>query len=156
MALRLKFRVDPRAATAAITLASNVQEAFGNWSSRKVAVYGTEPIPVPGPANHVAGPLVQGAHRSFQETGALYPTWSAIAPSLPRVVPTAGHRAGELTPAAADGSLNPAVKAPLAGAVVLPALRVRTGAGQGVTTPQPRPVIAWKQHGMGARKKVTG
>jgi hypothetical protein len=146
--VQLRFRVDPRAAMAAITLASNVNEAFGNWSNRKVAVYGTEAIPVPDPGNAVAEPLVQGAHRSFQETGQLRPTWSVIAPSLPRVAPGARHRAGESTPPAANAHAEPpALKAPVQGQVVGPAVRKRTLAGIGLTTPQPRPVISWRKFG---------
>ncbi len=73
----------------------------------------------------------------------MFPTWSIIRASLPRVLPWAGGIAHGI----------PGVTYTLAepnqpqDAVVKPALRVRTGANQARVTTTPKPTFRWVRQG---------
>ena len=79
-----------RMGAAAFTLASTTEEAFGGWSHRVTAVYGTESTPAPN--TDVAtrypippGPVPPGGSMAGQAADGqrYWPLWSAVAHALP-------------------------------------------------------------------------
>ncbi len=143
VALRLSSRGMPRrAAPAAITLATTATRATGAWSHRITAVYGTEPIPTPGPPTAMAIPPGPTSGHTAAVPN-MYPTLSIVRPSLPRVLPWAGG-----IPHGVPGlGYTPAQPNPPQDAVVKPAIKVRTGAGHGRVTTAPKPTFRWVRQG---------
>ena len=90
VAVQLSFGgISPRAAPAAITLASTAMRATGGWAQRITAVYGTVPVRTPGPPNVMdIPPGPTNGHSAAIPF--MYPTWSIVKASLPRVLPWAG------------------------------------------------------------------
>ena len=143
VAVRLSSRGMPRrAVSAAFTLASTPERATGGYDHRVTAVYGTEPVYSPGPSNVMAiPPGPTSGHTAAVKN--LWPTWSIIRMSLPRVLPWAGG-----IPHGIPGvTYTVAVPNPPQDAVVKPQVRVRTGAKQGRVTTEPRPTFRWVRQG---------
>lgn len=143
VAVRLTSRGIPRrAAPAAFTLATSATRATGGFSKRVTAVYGTSSIDTPGPPivmNIPPGPT--NGHTAAVPF--MNPTWSIVRPSLPRVLPWAGgikHGVPGQTYTLAEPN-------PPQDAVVKPAVRVRSGAGRGRVTTQPKPTFRWVRQG---------
>jgi len=145
MAVRVRLTArgaPPRMAPACFPITRTPMQAFGNWSQRITAVYGTIGQEAPGPPT--ARPIPDGPTNGHSRAvPVMYPTWSNVKPSLPRVLPWAGGIAHGI----------PGVTYTIAGqnppqdAVVKPAIRVRTGANQGRVTVQPRPSFRWPVQG---------
>ena len=143
--------VPRRMGAAAFTLASSEEEAFGGWSHRVTAVYGTEPVPVPqtdvmGRYAIPPGPVPPGgsmAGRAY-DNGQLYPTWSAVAHALPfhTVRPVGGgyFKPDEVRVTAAIASLP-------ADLVITPQIITRTGAKQARVTTAPKSQMRWVRQG---------
>jgi hypothetical protein len=144
--------IPARMGAAAFTPASTVESATGGYNHRVTAVYGTEPVPAPGP-NFVGpgqvppGPVPPGGSPAGRanDAGQLYPTWSAVAPALPLLTvrpvgggyqkpPLGGFVAS--TPSALPQDL-----------VVVPHEIVRQGARQGRVTTAPRAIMRWVRQG---------
>jgi len=143
VAVRITSRGMPRRAVgAAFTLASTPERSTGGWDHRVTAVYGTEPIPSPGPSNVMAIPPgpTNGHTAAVPHT---YPTWSIVRPNLPRVLPWAGG----IKHGIPGQSYTVAVPNPPQDAVVKPAVRVRTGAARGRVTTDPKPTFRWVRQG---------
>lgn len=143
VAIRLTSRGMPaRAAAAAFTLASSPGRATGALYHRVIASYGTMPVATPGPSNVMdIPPGPTGGHTRAIPN--MYPTWSIVRPSLPRVLPTAGgipHGIPGVTYTIAE-------KLPAQDVTVKPALKVRTGANQGRVTTAPKPTFNWVRQG---------
>lgn len=143
VAIRLTSRGMPaRSAPAAFTLASTPMRATGGWSQRITAVYGTVPVRTPGPPNVMdIPPGPTNGHTAAIPY--MYPTWSIVKASLPRNAPMAGgipHGIPGVTYTLAEPN-------PPQDAVVKPILRVRTGAGQGRVTTNPKPTFNWIRQG---------
>jgi hypothetical protein len=135
---------------AAFTLASTVEQAFGNWCHRVTSVMGTEPVPAP--LEDVAqrypiapGPMAVGNPGGGKvDQGLYWPTWSAVARALPMhtVRPVGG---GYDKP---DSVRFTAATAGLPSDVVnKPEIKVRTGAGQGRVTTSPKAQMRWVRQG---------
>jgi len=141
VAIRLTSRGMPaRAAAAAFTLASTPIRATGGLSHRVKAVYGTQPIATPGPSTTMAVPPgpTSGNSRAIP---AMYPTFSIVKSSRPRVLPGAGgiaHGVPGQTYTIAEK------QAPL---VTPTAIKVRTGGGRGRVTTAPKPTFNWVRQG---------
>lgn len=131
-------------AAACFPIASTPTRAFGGLTHRVTAVYGTVPVPAPGPPTQMAvPPSVVGPGRSSAVQG-MWPTWSIVRPSLPRVLPSAGQ-----IPHGVPGlGYTVATGIPAQDLVVKPVLRNRTGAGQARVTNQPKPRFRWPVQGM--------
>ena len=139
-----------RVGAAAFTLASTVEEAFGGFSHRVTAVYGTEPIPVPqtdvmGRYPIPPGPVPAGGSAAGRanDRGSLWPTWSVVAHALPfhTVRPVGGgydKGAASITPAGAN------LPADL---VITPQIITRTGAKQARVTTAPKSQMRWVRQG---------
>jgi hypothetical protein len=142
VAIRLSSRGMPaRAAAAAFTLASTPERAVGGLSHRIRASYGTVAIATPGPSNVMAVPPgPTGGHSAA--TPDMYPTWSVVRPSLPRVLPTAGS-----IPHGIPGETYTVAVATADLRGQKPAIKVRTGAMQGRVTTSPKPVFNWVRQG---------
>ena len=143
VAIRITSRGMPRRGVpAAFTFARTPMRAFGGWSQRITAVYGTEGVVQPGPSNVMAiPPGPTNGHTNAQRS--LFQTWSIIRPSLPRVLPWAGgikHGVPGQTYTIAEPN-------PPQDAVVKPAIRVRTGAARGRVTTAPKPTFRWVRQG---------
>ena len=134
-------------APASIFVAQTPYRAFGGLYHRVTSVMGTEPVPAPPPDTVLNYPVPPGPTGSHSAAAGfeLYPTWSAVARSLPRVLPWAGHRVSGTFPA--HGGFVPSVANPPQDAVVRPAFRIRTGARQGRVTTAPKPLIRWPRQG---------
>ncbi len=143
VSVRLSSRGIPRrAAPAAFTLARTATHATGNWAHRITALYGTQMVPTPGPPTVMAIPPGP-THGHTAAVPNMYPTWSIVRPSLPRVLPWAGG-----IPHGVPGeTYTIAVANPPQDAVVKPALRVRQGGGQGRVTTNPKPTFRWVRQG---------
>jgi hypothetical protein len=143
VAVRLSSRGMPaRAAAAAFTLASTPMRATGGLSQRITAVYGTVPVATPGPSNVMAVPPgPTNGHTAAIPN--MFPTWSIIKASLPRVLPWAGG-----IPHGIPGvTYTAAIAQPAQDAVVKPAVRVRTGGNRGRVTTEPKPTFKWVRQG---------
>ncbi len=143
VSVRLSSRGIPRrAAEAAFTLARTPEQATGNWTHRITALFGTQHVPTPGPSIVMAiPPGPTNGHTAAVPN--MYPTWSVVRPSLPRSLPWAGgipHGIPGVTYTVAEPN-------PPQDAVVKPAIRVRTGGGQGRVTTQPKPTFNWVRQG---------
>ena len=141
VAIRLTSRGMPaRAAAAAFTLASTPIRATGGLSHRVMAIYGTQPIATPGPSTTMAvppGPTNGNSHAVPE----MYPTFSIVKPSRPRVLPGAGgiiHGVPGQTYTIAEKQ---------APQLVLNAIKVRTGGGKGRVTTAPKPTFNWVRQG---------
>ena len=143
VAVRLSSRGMPRrAVAAAFTLASTPERATGGWDHRVTALYGTEPVPTPGPSNVMAVPPgPTSGHTAAVKS--LWPTFSIVRPSLPRVLPWAGG----IKHGVPQETYTIAVANPPQDAVVKPAIRVRTGATRGRVTTAPKPTFRWVRQG---------
>jgi|ERR1019366_6872090 hypothetical protein len=143
VSVRLSSRGMPRrAVAAAFTLASTPRRATGGWDKRVTAVYGTVPVPSPGPPIVMAiPPGPTNGHTAAVPH--LFPTWSIIRPSLPRNAPWAGHN----THGIPGQTYTLAQPNPPQDAVVKPAIRVRTGGARGRVTTQPKPTFRWVRQG---------
>lgn len=143
VAVRLSSRGMPRRAVpAAFTLATTPMRATGGWAQRITAVFGTQPIHTPGPPNIMAVPPgPTNGHTAAVPN--MYPTWSVIRPSLPRVLP--GPRA--IHHGIPGQSYTAAVPNPPQDAAVKPAIRVRTGGARGRVTTNPKPTFVWVRQG---------
>ena len=143
VAVRLTSRGIPRrAAPAAFTLATTPTRATGGWNKRVTAVYGNSVIPTPGPPIVMAIPPGPTSGHTAAVPN-MYPTWSIIRPSLPRVLPWAGgikHGVPGQTYTLAEPN-------PPQDAVVKAAIRNRTGAARGRVTTQPKPTFRWVRQG---------
>ena len=143
VAIRITSRgISARAAPAAFTLASTPMRATGGLSQRITAVYGTVPIVTPGPPIVMkVPPDPTNGHTAAVPN--MYPTWSIVKASLPRVLPWAGgipHGIPGVTYTVASPN-------PPQDAVVKPAIRVRTGANRGRVTTNPKPTFNWVRQG---------
>jgi hypothetical protein len=72
----------------------------------------------------------------------MYPTWSVVRPSLPRVLPWAGgipHGIAGVTTTPVEPSAGPVMNKP--------AFKRRTGAAQGRVTTAPKPTFKWVRQG---------
>lgn len=143
--------VPRRMGAAAFTLASTEEEAFGGFSHRVTAVYGTEPVPAPntdvatrypippGPVN--AGGSMAGQSFDNQQ---YWPMWSAVAHALPfhtqRPV-GGGIDKSFASPGTAAGASLPA------DLVITPQLLTRTGAKQARVTTAPKSQMRWVRQG---------
>ena len=143
VAVRITSRGMPRrAASAAFTLATSPTRAFGGWAHRVTALYGTEPIYTPGPSNVMAIPPGP-TNGHTKAVPSMYPTWSIVRPSLPRVLPWAGgikHGVPGQTYTIAEPN-------PPQDAVVKPEIKVRSGAMRGRVTTNPKPTFRWVRQG---------
>lgn len=143
VSVRLSSRGMPRRATAAaFTLASTPMRATGGGSQRITAVYGTVPVRTPGPpiVEDIPPGPTNGHTRAIRS---MFPTWSIVRPSLPRVLPGAGG----IKHGVPGQTYTTAIPNPPQDAVVKPAIRVRTGAGQGRVTTEPKPTFRWVRQG---------
>ena len=141
VAIRLTSRGMPaRAAAAAFTLASTPIRATGGNAHRVTAVYGTQPIATPGPNTSMAVP--PGPTRGHSAAiPAMYPTWSIVKASRPRVLPGPGgiaHGVPGQTYTIAEKQ---------APQVVSNALKTRTGANKARVTTAPKPTFNWVRQG---------
>lgn len=143
VAVRLSSRGMPRRAVpAAFTLATTPTRATGGWDKRVTALYGTAPVPSPGPPNVMAiPPGPTNGHTAAVPH--LFPTWSIVRPSLPRVLPWAGG----IKHGVPGETYTVAQPNPPQDAVVKPAVRVRTGGGRGRVTTEPKPTFRWVRQG---------
>ena len=116
--------------------------ATGAFSQRITAVYGTSPIRTPGPPTAMAIPPAPTSGHSGAVPN-MYPTWSIVRPSLPRVLPWAGGIAHGVP----GQSYTLAEPNPPQDAVVKPAIKTRTGAARGRVTTSPKPTFAWVRQG---------
>ena len=141
VAIRLTSRGTPaRAAAAAFTLASTPIRATGGLSHRVKAVYGTQAVATPGPSTTMDVPPgpTSGNSKAVPD---MYPTFSIVKSSRPRVLPGAGGIAHGVP----GQSYTIAEKIP---ALVTPnAVKVRTGAGRGRVTTAPKPTFNWVRQG---------
>lgn len=143
VSVRLSSRGMPRrAVSAAFTLAQTPERATGNWAQRVTALYGTNPVPSPGPP--IVMPIPPGPTNGHTAAVPnLYPTFSIVRPSLPRNAPWAGgipHGIPGVTYTVAQPN-------PPQDAVVKPEIRIRTGANRGRVTTQPKPTFRWVRQG---------
>jgi hypothetical protein len=143
VSIRITSRgISARAAPAAFTLATTPMRATGGGSQRITAVYGTVPTRNPGPPIVMAiPPGPTNGHTAAIPN--MYPTYSVVKPSLPRVLPTAGaipHGIPGVTYTIASPN-------PPQDAVVKPAIRVRTGGNRGRVTTNPKPTFNWVRQG---------
>ena len=129
-----------RAIPAAFTLASTATRATGGFYHSVTAVYGNSPIPTPGPPIVMAVPPgPTNGHTAAVPS--MYPTWSIVKPSMPRVLPSK-------IPHGVPGlGWTLAVPNPPQDAVVKPALRVRQGGARGRVTTNPKPTFKWVRQG---------
>ena len=140
-----------RMGAAAFTLASTTEEAFGGWSHRVTAVYGTESTPAPN--TDVAtrypippGPVPPGGSMAGQSVDGqrYWPMWSAVAHALPfhtqRPV-GGGIDKGFASPGTAAGANLPG------DLVITPQLLTRTGAKQARVTTAPKAQMRWVRQG---------
>ena len=130
-----------RAAPAAMTLVSSATRATGNLAHRVTAVYGTVPVAMSGPATSREAPPgpTNGLSSAVPD---MYPTWSVVRPSLPRVLPWAGgipHGIPGVTTTPVEPSAGPVMNKP--------AFKRRTGAAQGRVTTAPKPTFRWVRQG---------
>jgi len=143
VAVRISSRGMPRRAVpAAFTFATTARKATGNLTHRVTALYGSSPVPSPGPPIVMKiPPAPTGGHTSAVPH--LFPTWSIVRPSLPRVLPWAGgilHGIPGVTYTVAQPN-------PPQDAVVKPAIRARTGAMRARVTTDPKPTFRWVRQG---------
>jgi hypothetical protein len=143
VAVRLTSRGMPRrAASAAFTLASTPIRATGGLYKRVTSVMGTVPLHTPGPPIVIAiPPGPTNGHTAAVPN--MYPTWSIVRPSLPRVLPWAGG----IKHGIPGQTYTAAVPNPPQDRVVKPAIRVRTGGNQGRVTTNPKPTFKWVRQG---------
>lgn len=142
--IRLSARGIPaRAAPASFPITPSPLRATGGLSHRVTAVYGTEPVPSPGPPIVMAVPPGPTAGHSAATGPNIYPTWSFVRKALPRLLPWAGT-----IPHGIPGvTFTPAVPNPPQDAVVAPAIRTRQGGKQGRVTTNPKPTFNWVRQG---------
>ena len=143
VAVRLSSRGMPaRAVPAAVTLAVTPARATGGYDHRVTAVYGTQPVPSPGPSIVMAVPPGPTPGHTAA-VPAYFPTWSVVREALPRLLPTAGA-----IPHGVPGvTYTPAIAMPVQDSVVPPAYKVRTGGGRGRVTTNPKPTFNWVRQG---------
>lgn len=130
-------------AGAMIFIARTAHEATGNWDHRVDALYGTDPVPTPGPGPAALYPTPPGTTTGHTRASpALFPTFSIVHRSLPRNAPWAG-----MIPHGIPGvTSTPAVPASALGKPVThirPKAKV-TGAKLARVTSQPKPTPPWK------------
>lgn len=125
--------------------------ATGNWSSRVVAVSGTEPIPQPWPnlANHYPIPPGPTSGHSAATAPYLWPTFSQVYPAIPRLTNTAGTDIHPETTPVVPGTPTPQ-QVPYRGNVP------RVGGGLGRVTVQPKPSTPWQNKVQGIINKARG
>lgn len=150
VAVRLSARGIPaRAAAASFPIVSTPTRAFGGWSHRVTAVYGTDPQPAPAPSTTMPVPPGVTSGNSLA-TPVFAGTWSIVRPSLPRVLPWA-------IPHGIEGiTYTPAIGQPVQGQTPNTSARAmtRSGASPRVAplasarvTNQPRPRFRWNVQG---------
>lgn len=150
--IRLRSRNAPaRMVPALFGIATTPTRATGNWFHRLHAVQGTEPIPAPYPLVARSYPIPPGPTTGHSAaTGPhIWPTFSAVYPSLPRHFNTAGTLIHPNTTAAVAGPPTP-TQVPYKG------IRSRAGATLGRVTVQPKPTLPWKNRVQGTKKKKGG
>lgn len=129
-----------RAVPAAFTLATTPMRATGGWAQRITSVYGTTPVPSPGPPIVMAiPPGPTNGHTAAVPH--FWPTWSIVRASLPRVLPS------KIPHGIPGQTYTLAQPNPPQDAVVKPALSVRTGANRGRVTTNPKPTFRWVRQG---------
>jgi hypothetical protein len=116
--------------------------ATGGWAQRITAVYGTQAVSTPGPPIVMAiPPGPTNGHTAAVPS--MFPTFSIIKKSLPRVLPGPGA----IIHGVPGRSYTIAEKNLPQDAVVKPALRVRQGGGRGRVTTEPKPTFRWVRQG---------
>ena len=130
-----------RMAPAAFGLVRTPEQATGNWTHRVTAWYGTVGVPAPGPSNVMPVPPGPTNGHTAATGYQLFPTLSVVRPSLPRVLPW------KIPHGIPGVTYTPVGPNPPQDAVVKPAIKVRTGAGRGRVTNQPRPTFRWRVQG---------
>lgn len=150
VSVRLSARGMPqRAAAASFPIVSTPSRAFGGWSHRVTAVYGTirQAAPPPGTTMPVPPGVTSGNSLAVP---VFAPTWSIVRPSLPRSLPWA------IPHGIPDVTYTPAIGQPVQGqtprtsAARMRASQSRPGVvplGSARVTTQPRPIFAWPVQG---------
>lgn len=151
VSVRLSARGAPRRmAAACFPIVSTAHRAFGGWSHRVTASYGTVPQPARGAPTEMAVPPGPTGGHSFN-TPVFAPTWSIVRPSLPRVLPWAGG----IKHGVPGQTYTPVIGQAVQGQT--PNTTPRRGRGvqprgpiaQGRVTTNPRPRFFWKAQGGG-------
>lgn len=130
-----------RQAPASFPIVRTPVQATGNWAHRVTAVYGTQGVPAPGPNIVMEVPPGPTNGHSAATGFQLFPTFSIVRASLPRVLPW------KIPHGIPGVTYTPAGVTPAQDQVVTPVIRNRTGAGRARVTNQPYPTFRWKRQG---------